>query len=599
MIAATESQLADQFVRLCARLGLHESLHGVCHELLAGLEQGHVCLDLGRDPERLAALGPLLHESSFVLCGNEITGRSVRPLVFFEDRLYLYRYFRYEQELAAFVRARLQRKPARPDPGTVVQLLDRLFPKAAEPTDLFNWREQSIDRQRLAAALATTGSLLVISGGPGTGKTSTVARILKLLRAQNPESRVALAAPTGKAALRLRESLSRIGSESVTEEVSTLHRLLGRGKTGLRYRYDRENPLAVDWLVVDEASMIDLPLLHATFAALPEAAGIILLGDHHQLASVEAGAVLGELCADGMGFHANFARELMELYGAPAAVDELPLLGKDERRTLPDALVVLEKIYRIDSGSQSLAGLAMAVRDGHGRRALELLKSSGSGRGQAGIRLVGNDQQGREELEQILEAVCAPFMAARTAPEALQALGKTQILCDTNHGPLGARRFNEIARGRLIGPRAAFQSDLPRGTPIMIRRNDYELGLFNGDTGVVFFDDDGAPPAAFFRESDEDAVRRVPLALLPAFEAAFAMTVHKSQGSEFNDVILILSGKNEALATRELVYTAITRARRSVTIFAEENSLRNAIERQTRRQMGLANMLRNEQPVVH
>jgi exodeoxyribonuclease V alpha subunit len=648
--------------------------------------EGHVCLDLGEVAGRapfaeagltvrappVAAWRAALGQSGVVGAPGEPT-----PLVLDrKDRLYLGRYWRFEQELAAALRARAAGWAAGVDQARLAADLRRLFPARSTDGDT--------DWQAVAAALAVLRRLTVVSGGPGTGKTRTVAAILALLVAQGSERvpRVALAAPTGKAAARLAESVRQARAElplspeeraGVPEDAATLHRLLGTRPGRPGFRHDAANPLHLDVLVVDEASMVDLPLMARTVAALPPGARLILLGDRDQLASVEAGAVLGDLC--GPDRHPGYAPEVatvlrqvtgaevpvasrsaagVELSEASGTADGRGLgaaaAGKADGRgsgesgaygPLADGLVLLRRSFRFgpDSG---IGVLAARVQAGDAAGVLALLARARQGEGtgdsagpeatrgvdapstdsresgggtQAPVPAAGSD--GRPENRRpekgrghdlAFEAFAEPARAAaverRVLPclravfeapgpsEALVALGRFRVLCALREGPWGAGAFNgltERALGRAgLVPRTSAGY---RGRPVMVTRNDYGLGLFNGDVGVLWPDAAaGGALRAFFPVAG-GGLRAVPPGRLPAHETVYAMTVHKSQGSEFDEVLLVLPDRPLPLLTRELVYTAVTRARSRVEIWGPESVVRAAVDARVRRTSGLRDAL--------
>ncbi|MFN4148964.1 MAG: exodeoxyribonuclease V subunit alpha, partial [Rhodocyclaceae bacterium] len=392
--------------------------------------------------------------------------------------------------------------------------------------------------QRHAAEVALTRRLALISGGPGTGKTHTLARIIGLLQAQQPQLRIALAAPTGKAAARIAEALQAAGV-MVSEGAKTLHRLLGvRAQGGIRH--DRDRPLDVEVLVVDEASMIDLSLMSHLVDALPKQTKLILLGDRDQLASVEAGAVFADLC---------------------------------ESRRLADCVAMLTTNFRF--GAQSSIGrLAKCLRLGDADGVLALLAAGGDDlvwveRGDSRALLEAARQGYQDYLNGVAEGL---------APEALFARFEAfRVLCAHRQE---AEAINRALTGDPLRP--------PAGTPIMVLRNDPLLQVFNGDIGLLLIDPaDGREKVAFLGET----VRWIPLYRLPEWTPAWAMTIHKAQGSEFERVLLALPTAASPVATRELVYTGITRAKRSVELWAGEAVLRAAIERRSIRMSGLRDRL--------
>ncbi|HFP9337632.1 TPA: exodeoxyribonuclease V subunit alpha [Raoultella planticola] len=560
--------------------------------------EGHVCLPIPRlrtDEflsgktnelrEQLLAQAGVPDDWSALLLASEAVsdGERPTPIVLCGDRLYLNRMWRNELTVARFFNEANQVVDV--DEALLAQTLDALFPASDE-----------IDWQKVAAAVALTRRISVISGGPGTGKTTTVARLLAALiqTTRQPRCRIRLAAPTGKAAARLTESLGEalrllpLTDEQkalLPTEASTLHRLLGAQPGSQRMRYHAGNPLHLDVLVVDEASMIDLPMMARLIDALPEHGRVIFLGDRDQLASVEAGAVLGDICAwVNAGYTAGRAAQLERLTGHPVPAGESDVAG-----ALRDSLCLLQKSYRFGSHS-GIGSLARAVNNGdrHGVRAT--LR-------QAFEDIVLHPLSTTEEYEAMLEQSQAGYgrylqlLRERAEPEALiAAFGEFQLLCALRDGPYGVSGVNEQLEQMLNRRRAI---TLPRhsrwyeGRPVMISRNDSALGLFNGDIGIALERGEGL--RVWFPMPD-GSIKSVQPSRLPEHDTAWAMTVHKSQGSEFDHAALILPAKIVPLVTRELVYTAITRAKQRLSIYADEQVLTQSIVARTERRSGLADI---------
>ncbi|WP_407299984.1 exodeoxyribonuclease V subunit alpha [Raoultella planticola] len=560
--------------------------------------EGHVCLPISRlrtDEflsgktnelrEQLLAQAGVPDDWSALLLASEAVsdGERPTPIVLCGDRLYLNRMWRNELTVARFFNEANQVVDV--DEALLAQTLDALFPASDE-----------IDWQKVAAAVALTRRISVISGGPGTGKTTTVARLLAALiqTTRQPRCRIRLAAPTGKAAARLTESLGEalrrlpLTDEQkalLPTEASTLHRLLGAQPGSQRMRYHAGNPLHLDVLVVDEASMIDLPMMARLIDALPEHGRVIFLGDRDQLASVEAGAVLGDICAwVNAGYTAGRAAQLERLTGHPVPAGESDVAG-----ALRDSLCLLQKSYRFGSHS-GIGSLARAVNNGdrHGVRAT--LR-------QVFEDIVLHPLSTTEEYEAMLEQSQAGYgrylqlLRERAEPEALiAAFGEFQLLCALRDGPYGVSGVNEQLEQMLNRRRAI---TLPRhsrwyeGRPVMISRNDSALGLFNGDIGIALERGEGL--RVWFPMPD-GSIKSVQPSRLPEHDTAWAMTVHKSQGSEFDHAALILPAKIVPLVTRELVYTAITRAKQRLSIYADEQVLTQSIVARTERRSGLADI---------
>ncbi|HEY4743833.1 MAG TPA: AAA family ATPase, partial [Desulfuromonadaceae bacterium] len=547
------------------------------------------------------------------------------PLVLDDaGRLYLHRAWDHEQSLADGILARCTAVPV--DEQLLRAGLDRYFPAAAESPD---W-------QRVAAAACLTRRFAVISGGPGTGKTTTVARILALALEQAGGNGldIALAAPTGKAALRLRHSIlqatEQLGlpdsiRQRMPDQVRTIHRLLGTMPGSTAFRHGRANPLPCDLLVVDEVSMVDLPLMARLLEALPPDSRMILLGDRDQLASVEAGAVLADICNHGAltPFSAEFRRQVERLCGPlstgtesappspphPAFGHPLPtgegeqytfsLWEKDRMRDqegdgvkplssapspLADSVVQLQTSYRFGTTS-GIGSLSRLINDGQGDASLDLLRS---GRHED---LVWRPLPAATEFAAAFTTAAregyAGYSRCTTPATALEALERFRVLAPHRAGLCGVENLNRLA-GAALGLRHAEGQPWCPLQALMVTANNYELGLFNGDTAVLLDDPGSGRLAAYFPDPDaEGGLRRLSPLRLPPCEPALALTVHKSQGSEFDHVLLILPEHPSETLSRELLYTAVTRARKRVEIWGSAEVFLAAVERRIERSSGL------------
>lgn len=554
----------------------------------SALGRKEVCLHLDTlTKEVMAGVEPPDDWTAWLLGSGRVStpDQPDQALVLDGQRLYLSRYWHYESQLAEMLLARASQSHAIERPEETRASLDLLFPASyrGEP-----------DQQKLAVALALHRSLLIISGGPGTGKTHTVAAIIALLLAQNPRLRIGLAAPTGKAAARLGESMrqfktrehGRLGDETLAlmpDEAKTLHRLLGMRPGRVAPRHGPENPLHLDVLVVDESSMIDLPLMHKTLAALPSDARLILLGDKDQLASVEAGSVYADLCGLSRenAYDAQSCRQLAAL-----GIDEVPQ-AKGRPGAIDQCRVQLIKSHRFDAGG-GIGQLASAVRDGQEQEALALLESKR-------LALHWQSLKGSKAeafLVQQAEQGFAALMQAKSPQDALKALDGFRILCALRQGNLGVEGINPLVERHLRSQGLIATTDGQyRGRPLLIGRNDANLGLFNGDIGVLWPDEQGQL-RAWFQQADGSLKALLPNRL-PAHETAYALSIHKAQGSEFTRVLLVLpDNPDNPLLTRELLYTGISRAREQVGLLASAEVIRAALARQVKRASGLGERLR-------
>jgi exodeoxyribonuclease V alpha subunit len=475
-----------------------------------------------------------------------------------QSRLYLYRYWLYEQELGRILLQKAGTPFSNIDESLLFDSLARLFPGSAD---------HKSDRQKEAAVAAMHKQFCVISGAPGTGKTSTVVRILALLLEQDKsrKERIALAAPTGKAAARLKRAINDIKNSldcsdeiklAIPDDVVTIHRLLGTLSGSSRFRYSARNPLPFDTVIIDEASMVALPLMSLLVSALKPSARLILLGDRDQLASVEAGSVLSDICKAG---------------------------AESPDSPLSSSLVMLEKNYRFQAGS-GIAEISRAVNAGLENEALMLLQRSASG-------IAWQKLPAREELpaslaEKVVEGYQS-YLDAASPREALERFDRFRILCALREGVYGVSGLNHtietiLARKGLISHAGAFY----RGRPMMITVNNYAMRLFNGDTGILFPDPENGGALRAFFPAPGGGIRSVAPERLPLHETAFAITIHKSQGSEFDRVLMILPPVDSEILTRELLYTGITRAKKSVEIWANEEVFIAAVRKQTKRNSG-------------
>lgn len=582
-----------QAARLVARIDREQCYH---LPLLAALTswtsgRGHTCLPLTAVPELLADghvdASALPHPAALrtQLLASPAIGQpgAIRPLILDGDNnLYLYRLFRAEEVVAQALRQRTATMdtPVRPE---ALSILSQLFPESTATG--------SIDWQRTAAVLAMFRRFLVIAGGAGTGKTHTAARILALLTALAPAPlRIALAAPTGKAALRLQESIRAAKATlpdplaaQIPDQAQTLHRLLGYQHLRPDFFHNSTNPLHLDLLMLDEASMIDVPLMAATLSALPPTCRVILLGDQDQLASVEAGNLFGDLCGDGViRWSAQLRQFLQPFLGAVGPPDGTG--GPDE--PMADSLIRLQVSRRFHRES-GISALAKAVQRGEAD-ALEAALQ----RPFPDLRIEApSGSITASWLQERILPFILPLFTADSPRTALQELGTRRILCALREGPAGVEGINRMADNlcRQHG-HIPHGERLYRGMPVLILRNAYNLGLFNGDTGVLWPDDSGLL-LAWFPFADGQ-LKSFSLGRLPAWQPSYALTVHKSQGSEFDQVLLLLPEEDKPILSRELLYTGITRARSGLTLCCQPNLLHLASQRRVVRFSGLGSKLR-------
>ena len=627
----------------------------VSHELASG----NVCLSLedieqqtlfGVDQEALQPLKALiasgswqeqLSDSRLVSDGSEDSAPT--PLVLNRNRLYLYRYWHFEHQVAEILRNKMARLV---DPTTIRDILDRLFQR--DYTLLFNGLQTETDQraavikwldivkpdeldwhairqtlqqamsgsdlvahldqlipehaclnwQKVAAALAATQSFSVISGGPGTGKTTTVTRLLALLVELEQQTKgkaplIRLVAPTGKAAARLTESIggaleklhcNETVRSNIPSEAGTIHRLLGVIPNSTAFRHHRDNPLHLDILVVDEASMVDLPMMNRLLDALPGDARIILLGDRDQLASVDAGSVLGDICAAaGNTYTERQQKQLQQLTGY-----DLRTESPESNASIHDCFCLLQKSYRFDATS-GIGQLAAAVNGGKVRNTKAVWES-----GFHDIRRHPLNDSGYQTMLQLCVDQYRPYLQAikdgLPARTVLATFNQFRLLCALREGAYGVEGLNleirsALARHRLIERETLWYP----GRPVLITQNDHGLGLYNGDIGITLAGADDRLRVVF--QLPDGSLKELLPSRLPAHETVYAMTIHKSQGSEFAHTAMILPDKINPVLTRELVYTGITRAKRMLELFTTDAVFNQSVARQTHRSSGLKERL--------
>lgn len=644
----------------------------------AQLAQGHLCLDLAQaftKPHTLLSSAlrfgrPLQSVQQFIaqqslpevfaqlsaasawisVCSAEQRPKA-QPFVLMGQRLYLYRYWQYEQTICRFfqqgqVLTRALRANLSPSP--IRAQLNLLFPTADADAATIDW-------QQLACAMAATSNVAVITGGPGTGKTTTVVKLLLLLQQlalqQGPALNIQLAAPTGKAAARLSLSVSQALAklavqlalpsallQLIPQQASTLHRLLGSGRDSEQYRYHADEPLPIDVLVVDEASMVDVALFAAMIAALPAHARLILLGDKDQLASVEAGAVMAELCqqADEGGYSQDTAAWLAELTGV-----QLPATYCSQTPSALEQQVVMLRTSHRFTADSGIGQLARAVNQGDAQRAFALLQQppvdlnylnyAPDSAEFASFMLYGSTLTPGAHPDAALHAARKPETAQqislqnsqpfpqgfsgylqlvkqgvaqdasvedynRWALAVLSEFSRFQVLAAARQGLYGVEQLNQriahlLAKHQWIARTEGWYA----GRPVMVVQNDYSTGLMNGDVGICLpryelVDEQWQYRlrVVFPAADAQQQVRWLLPSRLPQVETVYAMTVHKSQGSEFQHAVLILPDAMSPILTKELVYTGITRAAREFTLLCPEPDVFiQAVQQKTERSGGL------------
>ncbi|WP_457576177.1 exodeoxyribonuclease V subunit alpha [Desulfomarina sp.] len=518
------------------------------HDLVLGLAEvmgaGHTCLEVSKAEETFLR--------GVCLVGDQ-SDRGL-PLILFRGRLYLQKYFLYESRLAEGLQMMARRDHA---VGTEAErLLDLYFGLVSDETD---W-------QREAVKLAIKKGLTIISGGPGTGKTTTIVKLLAvLLQLTDQDMVIGLCAPTGKAAMRLQQAVRTGGAalglpaditDRISGEAMTIHRLLGAKKYSSGFRHDRNNPLAHDLLVVDEASMVDLALMSKLVDALKPASRLVLLGDKDQLVSVESGAVLADCI-----------------------------------RSLPENTVELKKTWRFDQGIKEFA---QAINEGDSASARAVLEDKRIDN----VTLLQGDISGfvGRKYREYMSCIAEAGNGTVQFDTVFRAFSRFQVLCAVHYGKKGVEGINRQVEISLVSsnpagiPYRVLPGQWYPGRPVMVTRNDYSLGIYNGDIGICLADPDSGDLKIWFEDSGGSYVGCFP-SRLPPHETAFAITIHKSQGSEFEEVLLVLPETENRVLCRELLYTGVTRAGKHVTIAGERKVFEFGLSRPVRRFSGLREQL--------
>jgi len=553
----------------------------------AAVASGHVCLPLQVLSEHALSENIGLSDSeqwtaSLYRSGMVGSPGDIRPLILdHSQRLYLFRYHRYEARIAdsLLLRAKI---PFKPDLQTAHQQLAKLAANG------------HLDKhQQTAAALALFKGLVLISGGPGTGKTHTLAYTLALIQSLQTHAgkaplRIALAAPTGKAAARMKESIraartkmSEHFSQSVPDDAQTLHRLLGLRPGAEDFRYNEGNPLHIDMLVVDEASMIDMVMMDGLLRALPAHCRLILMGDHHQLPSVEAGKLFTDLCNHSTGGNDGYSTDLAD--DLQTVLGE-PIIAKMQATLITDSIARLHTNHR-QADAAGLSELAQAVDKGLITEIRQVFDAQYP-------TLNAQALSGPARMEWLAQQLTGAYQALSEAGSLAAAFAEIEgfrLLCAVREGPMGVEGINDLAETLLKQPGQT--GDTYQGKPIIIRQNHYQMRLFNGDTGLLWKDpDDGGQLKAWFRDADGKLVGHS-ITRLPAYDSAYAITVHQAQGSEFKQVLLLLPEDESRVLSRELIYTGVTRARDSLSLCYDEQTLAFAITQESERYSGLHELL--------
>ena len=569
------------------------------------LSEGHICIDAHDVFSAGLPFDEIVPVHQVVDPENLIFGNSKKaaPFVRHQDKLYIQRYFQYESSILKSIK-RLIDKGKENYVDRILKLTslqNSLYEmNITDPYEANEPKDHQTDWQMAAAVSAFLNNFTIVTGGPGTGKTTTVAKVLSLLFQADPNLKVALAAPTGKAAMRMGESL-KTNTLKVPEEVkakfnklipSTLHRMLGYKPNSIYFKHDENNPLLHDVVIVDEASMIDVAMFSKLLDAIRGNTRLILLGDKNQLSSVEAGSLFGDLCK---------IHEQPNLF-TTEAIDIVNSFIKDDFRQLPQTqinptpdpltnhIIELKKSRRFNEQSEiGKLSKAVIVND---KTSLEAFLK------QQENKSVNIHSEWKEDLLEphLMEYVL--YIQEEDIRKAIEKLNQIRVLCAVREGERGLYAINKKIEqflkrkkiknhdGSLFSP----EGDFYQNRPVIVTQNINELMLFNGDTGIIRKDNSGNYKAWFI--DHENKLRSVLPAYITNAETVFAMTIHKSQGSEYNKVVVVLPENKEiALLTRELLYTAITRAKEKAIIFADETTFLTTAENKVNRASGIADRI--------
>ncbi|MCU7799189.1 MAG: exodeoxyribonuclease V subunit alpha [gamma proteobacterium symbiont of Lucinoma myriamae] len=595
------------------------------HSIMAAsqaLRNGHTCLKLDAeasnenetlywhnlneekaDENKPGYSFPLLADWNQYLSQLAITPDDNQPLVYEQRRLYLRRYWQLENELGNTIRSLINRptdQQATFDSTSAQQIIEQLFPPSIDKNSAKD--SEPLDWQKIAVANALIHPFTIIAGGPGTGKTFTVTKVLAALQAlADNQLTIAMVAPTGKAAQRLNESIQKAKSilqknklasdatlNSIPDNASTVHRLLGVIPGNHDFRYNQNRQLSIDVILVDEISMIDLPLMTRLMRAIGNNCRIIMLGDADQLPSVAAGSVLADLAPrQAAGYSTQSSEQLRALTGFDIPVPEpsaQSLLNLDH-------LTVLQKSHRFD-GSGEIGNLAKYVINGDVKKSWCYLEQ-----GKEQVERI-KDKSFYQWIDKMVEQYFLPLFQIVKVDNALdikkpdlsieqayKQLNQFRFLAATRLGEQGVENINQTIEQSLRNKDLITSaSEFYPGRPIMVTENHYNVGLYNGDTGLLWLNEDGLLQAMF---PENDSVRCIGLGRLPKVETVYAMTIHKTQGSEFSHVGLVLPESDSLILSRELLYTGITRASEQLTVFGGEGVFELGVRRRVLRYSGL------------
>ncbi|MGM0417953.1 MAG: exodeoxyribonuclease V subunit alpha [Thermodesulfobacteriota bacterium] len=554
--------------------------------------KGSVCTDIQTDQSiaRLLKRFEIDHDKFVKEIKNSLAvgpPDSEKPVIYEENKFYLNRYYIYEKFFSDWIiNKSLLDKSESAETGKFKKILDKYF--SDDPSQA--------DMQKLACISASFSDLCVISGGPGTGKTTTLVKIIAvLLELEYPENlNIKICAPTGKAASRLGDAIKNLLSELeideavkdlIPDKARTIHRLLKYNPES-GFFYNRENRLRADVMIVDEASMIDLKLMNDLCSALEDDCRLILSGDRFQLASVSPGSVFGDICKRGekIWYSENYLNFLEKFFDK----NFLKEFFSESKRSFADSITELKKNYRFGANS-GIAELAKSIKNSDAKRAFDVL---GSDQYKDVVFIeTGPEKDFKQLISTFTDNYYASMLQASDPEEAFEKFSEFMILSPLKQGSFGVKKINEIAENRLFQGNEKSKSFLwYNGKPVMINSNDYRNNLFNGDIGICL-DIKNSKNKKIYFQSDKSGFLQFHSSLLNNYDSVFSMSVHKSQGSEFDNILLVLPEHYSEVLSRELVYTAVTRARKKVFICGRKDVFKFAVNKSHSRESGLYNRI--------
>ncbi len=549
------------------------------------LEEGHICLDIENLNEEEKVDLEKLRNSPLVTSDPE---NNIQPFVLFNDKFYLQRYFYYESKILNKIKILSSNDKKEDRQKALTGIKDFVLNIFADNNN------EKTPWQMIGSLGAVINNFMIITGGPGTGKTTTIAKFLAILYKLNPGLSIAITAPTGKAAARMNESLLNAGekNENIPEEIknklkkistSTIHRLLGGNFQGTHFRYNENNRLRHDVIIVDESSMIDAAMMSKLFEAVKDDGKLILLGDKNQLASVEAGSIFGDLCNTPEKTNL-FCQEDIDFFnkfitGKKISSDHI----SENNNVLTGKVIELQHSYRFDE-NEDIGKFSSLVINGNTNPDLLIKPFKDCKAKNQCVKLSGNynDREFYDLLKYYEE-----YAKEEDIEKAFEKLKKIMILCAVREGEYGYKAYNILvekylsSKGLIIPGNSFYDKQ-----PVMITSNDYSLGVFNGDNGIIRENKKTGQKRIYFQ--DENGIKDFPVVNINSFQTAYAMTIHKSQGSEYDNVVIIIpDDENHKILSRQLLYTAVTRARKNVLILGNDNVIIESVKRKINRISGI------------